>query len=123
MKRILLLVLSLLFVLVATLGIMRTGIASIGPANTPEIVYFTATPRVISRGESVTLAWKTSGLASVAMEWKPEYHLRGAMQKLNGLPPSGTMIVQPREDTIYVLECESASGDMCISASASVRVK
>ncbi len=122
MKRILLLALLLLFVLVATLGVMRTRVASSGAPNPPEIVSFTATPRIVSRGESVTLAWKTSGLASVAMEWGPDYHPRGTMQKRNGLPPSGTMIVQPKENSTYVLECETASGDMCMSASVSVRV-
>ncbi len=69
------------------------------------------------------LAWKTVGFASVAIEWGPDYRPRGAMQKRNGLPPSGMMIVRPEENTTYVLECETASDDMCMAVSASVRVK
>jgi hypothetical protein len=45
------------------------------------------------------------------------------MQWRAGLPPSGTMIVQPEENTVYVLECETASGQMCMTASATVRLK
>jgi hypothetical protein len=105
------------------LGVARSRAAESGRVISPEIVSFTATPRVVSPGESATLAWKTRGVASVALEWGPEYHPRGRMQKRTGLDPSGTMTVQPREDTVYVLECETDAGEMCMLASATVRMK
>jgi hypothetical protein len=123
MKRTLLWLLFLLLALATALGVMRSRAARIDPAISPEITSFTATPTVISPGESVTLAWKTRGALSVAMEWGPEYHVRRAMQKRTGLPPAGTMTVQPKENTVYVLECEVASGQMCMLASATVRMR
>ena len=89
----------------------------------PEIVSFTATPRVIKPGDSVTVSWETHGVDSVSMEWGPEYHQPGDMQKSTGLPPSGTMTDKPAQDTVYVLECETPVGETCMSASATVRVK
>jgi hypothetical protein len=89
----------------------------------PETVSITATPRVIQAGDSVTVSWETHGVESVAMEWGPEYHRLGSMQMRTGLPPSGKMTDKPQEDSVYVLECETASGQVCASASATVRVK
>ena len=123
MKRTLLLLLLLLFGLAVTLGLIRSRAARIGSSVFREIVAFTATPRVISPGESATLAWETRGVVSVAMAWGPESNPRGNMQRRTGLPPLGTMTVQPKEDTVYVLECETDAGQVCMSASASVRVK
>jgi hypothetical protein len=57
------------------------------------------------------------------MEWGPQNHPRGNVQRRSGLPPAGTMTDQPEEDTVYVLNCETASGQTCMSASATVRVK
>ncbi len=98
--------------------------AAVSPAQVaPEIVSFTATPRVVSPGQTVTLAWKTRGAPSVAMEWGPALNPVANMKRRSQLPASGTMTDQPRQDTVYVLECETASGDMCMSASATVSVK
>jgi hypothetical protein len=123
MKRTLLWLLVLLFGLAVTLGLIRSRAARIGSAVFPEIVAFTATPRVISPGESATLAWETRGVVTVAMSWGPENNPRGNMQRRTGLPPVGMMIVRPGEDTVYVLECETDAGEVCMSAGATVRVK
>jgi hypothetical protein len=102
---------------------MRIGAAPTGLGISPEIVGFTASPQAITRGQSATLTWNTRATASVTMEWGPENRDRGSMQKKVGLPSSGTMVVQPEENTIYILECETRFGDMCMSASTTVRVK
>lgn len=120
MKRILLVVLLLLFALAGTLAVVRSRAAR--PASTPAVVSFTAIPQVIRRGESVTLNWETEGVPSVALEWGPELRPLDNKQKEEGLPSSGTMTFQPEEDTIYVLECEPEQAQMC-TASASVRVR
>ena len=112
MKRTLELLLLLLFAVAVTAKVIG-----------PEIVSFQATPRVIRPGETVTISWETLGVESVAMEWGPEYHRPGSMQMRTGLPPTGTMTDKPTEDTVYVLECEASPGQMCNSASATVRVK
>lgn len=123
MKRTTILLLFLLFALAVSLGVMRSGASPTGLGISPEIVTFTATPQVISRGQSATLTWNTRATASVSMESGPEDRDRGSMQKRVGLPSSGSLTAQPEENTIYVLECETLFGDMCMSASTTVRVK
>jgi hypothetical protein len=123
MKRILVLSLFVLAAIAAVRGAARSRVDTIGPARSAEIVSFTATPRTIKPGESVTLAWETRGAASVTLKWSPERRTRAGMQRRTGLPPSGTLRVEPEEDTIYVLECEQASGQVCMAASASIRVR
>ena len=123
MKRTLLLLLLLFFGLAVTLGVIRSREARIGSAVFPEIIAFTATPKLISLGESATLAWETRGVVTMGIAWCPENNPRGNMQRRTGLPPVGTMIVQPEEDTVYVLECETEGGQVCVSASTTVKVK
>jgi len=118
MKRVLL-VLAVLLIVAVTLGVMRNGELR----TEPEIVSFTATPRIVSPGASSTLAWETRGVASVALEWGPVWGPRGNREMHPGLPPTGTMTVEPKENTIYVLECETTSGTMCMSQSVTVQVK
>ena len=117
MKRILLVVFVLLAAVVA-LGIVRDfrGVR-------PEISSFTATPRTVHAGEAVTMAWTTRGIESVAMSWGPELNPRDRLERQSGLPPMGTMTMRPMESTIYVLECESKGGEVCISGSVTVRVR
>src|SRR5437868_5189042 len=104
MKKIHVWTLFLLLALAVTLGIRRGSALRIGPVM-PEIVSFTASPKVIARGEAVTLAWKTRGVPSVSIAWGPEYHPRSTTQRKTDLPPSGSMIFRPVESTLYVLEC------------------
>jgi hypothetical protein len=122
MKRILLLVLFLLLVLALTLGVVRSRAARIEPPGPAGIVSFTATPRSINAGESSTLEWMTRGVDSIAMEWGPAARPRDAMERRIGLPPVGTLVVRPEEDTVYLIECEGGSGQVCTEASATVRV-
>ena len=122
MKKSLLSTLFLLLTVAAAPDVLRSSPLRIGPVM-PEIVSFTVKPKVITRGETVTLAWKTRGVPSVSIAWGPEYHQRGTMQRKTELPPSGTMTVRPMENTLYVLECGTLAGDVCMAASASVRVK
>ncbi len=56
------------------------------------------------------------------MEWCPESDPRGQIHRMDGLPPKGTMTVEPKESTIYILECETKEW-MCATASATVRVE
>jgi hypothetical protein len=77
MKRTLLWLLFLLLALAVTLGLVRSRAARIGSVISPEIVSFTAIPKVISHGQSATLAWETRGVTS-------EHHPRGALQKSAG---------------------------------------
>ncbi len=105
-----------------TLGVMRIRAARIGPATFPAIASFTATPRIVRPGETVTLKWETRGVKSVAMQWSASLHPRNS-QRRTGLPPSGTMTDRPEETTIYVLECEDSVGQVCMSASTTVLVK
>lgn len=93
------------------------------PVNPAGIVSFTATPRSINAGESSRLEWMTRGVDSIAMEWGPAARPRDDMERRIGLPPVGTLIVRPEEDTVYVIECEGGSGQVCTEASATVRVK
>jgi len=123
MKRILVLALFLLPALAITLGVMRGRETWGGPVSSPEIVSFTVTPKVIDHGQSVTVAWKTRRAASVILEWAPERNPRDNMQRREGLPPSGSLTFEPIEDTVYVLACETTTGDMCMAASAAARVR
>jgi hypothetical protein len=118
MKRILF-ILAVLLIAAVALGIIRNERL---PAQ-PEIVSFTATPRTISPGGSSVLAWETRGTKSVSIESGPVWGPRGHMEMHPGLPPSGMMTVQPAESSIYVLECETTVGEMCMSQSVTVEVK
>jgi hypothetical protein len=123
MKRIFGLLLLLFLALAVTLGVMRIRGAAVKSGSLPEIVSFTVTPRVISRGEFAIVAWDIRGVPTVTIESGPESHPRGSMRRQSGLPAVGKMTVRPEEDTVYVLECETEYGQTCVSASATVRVK
>jgi hypothetical protein len=123
MKRTFGLLLLLFFLLAVALGVMRLHGATLKSVILPEIVSFTVTPRVISRGQSATLAWDVRGAPTVAIAWCPESHPRGNVQRQSGLPAVGTLTVQPVENTVYILECETDYGQTCVSASATLQVK
>ncbi|HVV45253.1 MAG TPA: hypothetical protein VHC72_08595 [Bryobacteraceae bacterium] len=123
MKRDFLWILFLVLVFASAPGVMRLGALWKPPADSPQIVSFTATPRVIRAGESATLSWEVQGVDSVTIAWRPDDYSREPMEQRRGLPPSGMMIVQPRTSTFYILKCDSRSGDVCMAASTSVRVK
>lgn len=117
---------SLMLVLIAfpvAFGAAGNRAVQVEPVASPKIISFTATPQIIRRGESVTVAWKTQGTKSMAIEWSPALYPNFEKKRHTGLPPSGTMIDKPEETTIYVLECEDALGYVCTSASTTVMVK
>ena len=123
MKRTVLVLILVPIALLVAFGVARSRAARTEPVILPKIVSLTATPRMIKRGESVTVAWEARGTQSMAMEWGPTLHPDVARKRRTGLPSSGTMIDQPEETTIYVLECEDALGYVCTSASTTVMVK
>ncbi len=87
--------------------------------HTVEILSFTATPTHVVPGGTVTLEWTTRGVETVALDWMPKGE---HSQHRAGLPPSGTLAVQPKVTTRYVLNCEADSGNSCASQSVTVRV-
>jgi hypothetical protein len=122
MKRRLVVALFVVLALAGTLAVIRNRGTLFGAALNPRIVSLTATPQVVGRGESVKLDWETEGVGTVVLEWGAELRPNDNKQRLENLPPTGTMTFQPQEDTIYVLECESATAQICTS-SATVRVR
>ncbi|HVW07789.1 MAG TPA: hypothetical protein VHC90_04365 [Bryobacteraceae bacterium] len=115
--------LILLFVSAVSLGVvLKPGVSSgIVPWIQPRIISFYATPESVKRGDTATLTWETTGAASVLMH---VHTVLGRNEETrSGLPPKGTVKVQPREDTVYVLECEGGIGGHSVSQSVSVRVK
>lgn len=96
---------------------------SFGFGQETRILYFHASPRAIHSGDLVTLSWETSGTTTIAMEWRPVVDYRGTPERRTGLPAKGKFEDHPRVSTIYILECSSALGFVCASASATVLVK
>jgi hypothetical protein len=109
-KRTLRMLLLVLFALAITLAVIHNRARGSGQATYPEIISFKATPPVIHAGEAVELSWETTSTGSVAMEWARVNDPRGDIHRLDGLPPKGTMKVEPKESTIYILECEATTG-------------
>lgn len=89
----------------------------------PEVAPFTAVPASIRAGEPATLKWASRGAVSVSLEAIPEGRPEGASE-LRGLPPAGTITVQPRETTVYRMRCETAfSGTACAGIEARIDVR
>lgn len=122
MRRTLIVVLFLMLAFGGTLAFMRSRPRPGVTAETPAILFFTATPQEIIRGETVTLDWETQSVPTVAVKWGTSDNPGGNLETREGLPPVGSLTFQPQQDTIYVLECETTPLRMCIE-SASVRVR
>ena len=88
--------------------------------HTVEILSFTATPARVSPGGNVTLEWKTRGVETVAIDWMAE---GSQSQRRGGLPANGTLTVQPKVTTRYILDCAADSGNSCASQSVTVQVR
>ena len=123
MKRNSTMVLVLVLGVSIALGFLRSKAGPMGLGFSPEIVTFTATPEVANPGQPVTLAWNARGAAALTMQWGPENHTPATAQQKTDLPPVGTMTVQPAEDTVYELRCETVAGPMCLPAAAAVHMK
>ena len=115
--------LFLLIAVMAVLGLSRVGVARVGLGIYPEIVSFTAVPDTVHAGEAVTLNWVTRGAESVTVDYGPENAPRDRVQHVAGLPPMGSLKMQPTETTVYELSCETiSSGQMCMPAHVVVKV-
>ncbi len=115
--------LFLMIVLFAALGLSRTGVARVGLGIYPEIVQFTASAEAVRAGEPVTLTWATRGADSVVLESGAENAPRDRVQRITGLPPMGSLKMQPTETTVYELTCETGStGQMCMPTRVTVKV-
>jgi hypothetical protein len=123
MKRTMLWLLFLIFVVAVSLGFLRSHEQISGLGVYPEVVAFTATPPVVAPGDPVTLSWDTRGTTAVTLKWGPESRPDEPMQGRTGLPPAGTITLNPMENTVYVLRCETVAGVMCMSASTTVHTK
>jgi hypothetical protein len=123
MKTNFLLLLTLILIVAVSLGLVKSRSKPTGLGVYPEIVTFAATPEVVRAGEPVTLTWETRGTVSVAMEWGPPTPAAEALQLRPNLPSSGSITVQPTEDTVYELRCYTVAGPMCLPISATVKVK
>lgn len=88
--------------------------------HTVEILSFSATPTIVAPGGKVMLEWKTRGVDTVAIDWMAQ---GSRSQRRAGLPANGTLEVQPKVTTRYILDCEADSGNACASQSVTVRVQ
>jgi hypothetical protein len=111
------------FAFATALTVIHNRARGSGQTTYPEIISFKATPRVIHAGEAAELSWETTSTGSIAMEWARVSDPQGDIHRLDGLPPKGAMKVEPKESTIYILECEATTGWVCAAASATVRVE
>ena len=123
MKRTMLWLMFLIFVVAVSLGFLRSHENISGLGIYPEVVSFTATPAVVAPGGTVTLDWDTRGTTAVTLKWAPESRPDEPMQGRTGLPPKGTLTLNPQESTVYILRCDTVAGVMCMSASTTVHTK
>jgi hypothetical protein len=122
MKRPLLLLPFLFIALIAGISIMRSRAVPHGIGTQPEILSFSATPRVVKPGEPVTLAWNVRGADSLTLSRSTSDRREANEPERTNLPGSGKMVVRPQQDTVYKLTCETADGPMCATA-VGVRAK
>ena len=81
---------------------------------------FEIQPREISPGQPATLRWSIKGATKVLIEEAVE---SGILHKLGEFGASGSIEVQPEQNTTYVLTCEGSTSFTCASATVKVRVK
>jgi len=91
----------------------------------PQITRFVSTPETIHVGEKAVLVWNTRNVQTVLLEEAADAHddvPNEFLHSIGHFPPGGTLEVQPRWTTTYVISC----GDSDIgtaSASTTVRVQ
>ncbi len=83
-----------------------------------EAFFFEADPPVIEPGAASVLRWKAPGAATVLIE---ESIGDSQLRPLGEFGASGSVVVRPSEDSMYVISCQGAASVSC--ASAVVRVK
>ena len=78
-------------------------------------------PRMITAGETAVLRWSIKGATKVIVE---EISKSGKeLRKIGTYGGSGSLQVQPNENTTYVVSCEGSTALSCASVSVRVRVK
>lgn len=82
---------------------------------------FEVQPREIAPGETAILRWSIKDATKVLIEEASKS--RGELRKIGNFAPIGSLLVQPKEDTTYVLTCEGSTTYSCASATLRVRVK
>jgi hypothetical protein len=116
--------LGLLLVVTAVVGFSRVKAVHTGLGTYPEIFALNAQPEVIQPGDFTTISWSARGAASVTLESTPDNAGPEVTRLQKGLPPVGSMKVQVRETTNYVLRCETVfSGAACMPGRVVVEVK
>lgn len=78
-------------------------------------------PAVIAPGEKAVLHWSIKGATEVVIE-----QISGSspvLRKIGTFGASGSLQVQPKEDTNYVLSCEVSTTHACASVTLHVRIK
>lgn len=115
--------LGLLLTLSAVLGYVRPKEGRPGLGIYPEVAPLNAAPGLISAGETATLTWSSRGAVSVTLESIPEGRSE-AEGVVRGLPPAGSITVQPRQTTVYRMRCETPfAGTRCAGVETQVAVK
>ncbi len=84
-------------------------VSGTSPAGLPDIVQFSASPSVISAGDSSTLTWAVSGTGTISID-------RG----IGAVAPSGTKTVSPSSTTSYTLTATNAAGSVHKSVTVEV---
>ena len=100
--------LFLLLVAGVALGVVRGNDPYIGLLGVPDVVTFTATPAEIVPGQAVKLDWKTRGAASITIDFGPPDQSRSAYEHHANLPPTGSLVVKPKVDSVFVMGCDTA---------------
>jgi len=79
---------------------------------------FEVQPRVIAPGETALLRWSIKGTTKVVIEEASKS--KSQLHEIGTFSGSGSLQVRPKEDTTYVISCESSTTSC---ASVSVRVR
>lgn len=82
---------------------------------------FEVQPREIAPGDTATLRWAIKGATKVLIE--ESSMSERALHTIGTFGASGSLKVQPKEDTSYVLSCEGSTTFSCVSVTLRVRVK
>jgi hypothetical protein len=82
---------------------------------------FEVQPREIAPGETAILRWAIKDATKVLIEEASKS--RGDLRKIGNFAATGSLLVQPKEDTTYVLTCQGSTTYSCASATLRVRVK
>lgn len=78
-------------------------------------------PRTIAAGEMATLRWSIKGATKVLIEEASGSDRE--LHKVGTFGGSGSLQIQPKADTTYVVSCEGSTTFSCASVTVRVRVK